>query len=135
MKKSILVVDDDASVRKSIATVLTSENYLTQLGRNGKEALEILANNHVDLILLDLNMPVKDGWQTFSSLSFEHPKIPIIIITARSNQLFSALAAGVAGLMEKPLDFPKLLQAIGALLSESAEARLARTAGQHSTFF
>ena len=129
MKKSILVVDDDPSVRKSLARVLTAENYLTLLARNGKEALEILANNHVDLIMLDLNMPVKDGWQTFSTLSFENPTIPIVIITARSNQLFSALAAGVASLMEKPLDFPELLRTVGALLSEPAEARLARIDG------
>jgi len=117
MSKSILVVDDDASVRKSLARVLTAENYLTLLARNGKEALEILANHRVDLIMLDLNMPVKDGWQTFSTLSFENPMVPIIIITARSNQIFSASAAGVAGLMEKPLDFPELLRTIGTLLS------------------
>ena len=60
--------------------------------------------------------------------------IPVIIITARSNQLFTALASGVGALLEKPLDFPNLLQAIANLLAESEEQRLARMAGKPAEF-
>ena len=91
-------------------------------------------NGVVDLIMLDLNMPVRDGWQTFQTLSRDYPLLPIIIITARSNQRFPALAAGVGALMEKPLDFPHLLETIRALLEEPAEARLARVSGRLSQF-
>src|SRR6266446_7038702 len=98
MKSKILIVDDDASVRQSFARVLGAENYLTLLARNGKEAQEILASTPIDLVMLDLNMPVQDGWQTFVNLSLDYPLIPIIIITARPNQFFSALAAGVGAL-------------------------------------
>ena len=120
MKHNILLVDDDLAVRQSLARVL--------------EALEIVAANPIDLTMLDLNMPVQDGWQTFEYLTRDYPLLPIIIITARSNQLFPALAAGVGALMEKPLDFPKLLRTIRDLLDEPVEARLARVAGKLSQF-
>ena len=122
-------MDDDTAVRQSLARVLSAEDYLALLARNGKEAQEILASTPIDLVMLDLNMPVQDGWQTFVNLSLDYPFIPIVIITARSNQFFSALAAVVGALMEKPLDFPKLLKTISALLKEPVEIRQARIAG------
>jgi DNA-binding NtrC family response regulator len=60
--------------------------------------------------------------------------LPVIIITARPNQLFPALASGAGALLEKPLDFPKLLQTMRDLLEESVETRLARMAGRPSEF-
>ncbi len=135
MKQRILLVDDDHAVLQSVARVLISENYSPLLARNGEDALETLASTAVDLIMLDLNMPVRDGWKTFQDLSRDYPLLPIIIMTARSNQFFPALAAGVGALMEKPLDFPKLLQTIRALLAEPVEARLARIAGKASQFY
>jgi hypothetical protein len=59
----------------------------------------------------------------------------VIIITARPNQLFPALGAGVGALMEKPLDFPTLLETAKRLLAEPEAARLARLAGQSLDFF
>jgi DNA-binding response OmpR family regulator len=81
-----------------------------------------------------LNLPGKSGWDTFERLTAENPLLAVIIITARSNQLFTALGAGVGALLEKPLDFPKLLQTIRRLLAEPAEARLARMAGNPADF-
>ena len=134
MKRRILLVDDDHAVLQSLARVLFSENYSPLLAKNGENAIEILASTRVDLIMLDLNMPVRDGWKTFQDLSWDYPLLPIIIMTARSNQIFPALAAGVGALMEKPFDFPKLLQTIDALLAEPVETRLARNAGKPSEF-
>ena len=85
-------------------------------------------------MLLDLNMPVKNGWDTFEQLTPEHPLIPIIIITARPNQLFTALGAGAGALLEKPMDIPTLLRTMKKLLVESAEQRLARLAGKKTEF-
>jgi DNA-binding response OmpR family regulator len=85
-------------------------------------------------VILDLNMPGKSGWDTFERLTAEHPLLAVIIITARSNQLFTALGAGVGALLEKPLDFSKLLQTIHRLLAEPAESRLARMAGSPADF-
>jgi CheY-like chemotaxis protein len=134
MKKKILLVDDDLAVLQSLARVLISEDYLPVLAKNGNEALDLAATKPVDLVMLDLTMPVKTGWQTFEGLTRDYPLLPIIIITARPNQLFPALAAGVGALMEKPLDFPKLLQTIRDLLAEPSETRLARTAGKLASF-
>ncbi len=85
-------------------------------------------------VLLDLNMPRKNGWDTFERLSAEHPLVPVILITARPNQLFTAVEAGVGALLEKPLDIPILLQTITRLLAESVERRLARLAGRDVPF-
>jgi DNA-binding response OmpR family regulator len=130
----LLLVEDDAGVRDSLAHVLTSEGYQILLAGNGVEALEMTAQNVVDLVLLDLNLPKKNGWDTFEVMTQQNPQLPVIIITARPNQLFPALSSGAGALMEKPLDFPKLLQTIRDLLSEPVQARIARLTGKPAEF-
>jgi CheY-like chemotaxis protein len=130
----ILVVDDDLSVREMLARVLSGEGYLVSAAADGASALEIATATKVDLVLLDLNMPGKSGWDTFERLTAENPLLPVIIVTARANQLFTAMGAGVGALLEKPLHFPKLLQTIQQLLAEPAESRLARMAGIPADF-
>ena len=60
--------------------------------------------------------------------------LPVIIVTARPNQLFTAASSGAGALLEKPLDFPQLLETIRALLDEPTETRLARMAGRDTAF-
>lgn len=132
--KRVLLVDDDPTVRDSLNDVLVSEGCVVLPAENGQQALELAAGFTVDIALLDLNMPVKNGWDTFERLTFEHPLIPIIIITARPNQLFTALGAGAGALLEKPMDIPTMLQTMQKLLVESAEQRLARLAGRKTEF-
>ncbi len=134
MRKKILLVDDDPGVRYMLDRLLTDENYQVIPVANGVEALRANASSSPDLVLLDLNLPVKNGWDTFEQLTTHDPLLPVIIITARPNQIFPALASGVGALMEKPLDLPKLLRTIRHLLEEPAEARLARLAGQPAEF-
>jgi len=134
VKKRVLLVDDDPAIREAVGSVLTGERYeVTSVG-DGQEALEVAANRSVDLVLLDLNLPKKDGWDTFEMLTRQNPCLPVIIITARSNQLFPALAVGAGALIEKPLDVPKLLQTIRNLLAEPMETRAARLAGKPTEF-
>jgi DNA-binding response OmpR family regulator len=130
----ILIVDDDAAVRKMLARVLAGEGYSVCMAADERAALEIAAATKIDLTLLDLNLPGKSGWNTFKQLTGKNPLLPVIIVTARSNQLFTALGAGVGALLEKPLDFPKLLQTIRELLAEPAASRLARLAGSPADF-
>jgi CheY-like chemotaxis protein len=134
MRKTILLVDDDAAVRDGIANVLIGEGYEVTTAANGVEAIELAQRYSMDLVLLDLNLPRKNGWDTFETLSRQKPWVPFIIITARPNQLFSALAAGAGALLEKPLDYPKLLQTIRDLLEEPLETRIARLAGKPAEF-
>lgn len=134
VKGRILLVDDDPSVRASLAQVLREEHYRVFTAANGVEALSLVPGTPVDLVLLDLNMPEKNGWDTFERLTTDNPFLPIIVITARPNQLFTALAAGVDALLEKPLDMPELLTAIDDSLHEEQDTRLARRAGKKAEF-
>jgi CheY-like chemotaxis protein len=132
--KRILLVDDDSTVRDSLNDVLVGEGYCVIPAENGQHALDLVEKSSVDLVLLDLNMPVKNGWDTFEQLTREHPLIPIIIATARPNQLFTALSAGAGALLEKPMEIPTLLRTMERLLAESAEQRLARLVGMKAEF-
>jgi CheY-like chemotaxis protein len=134
MKNKILLVDDDPGVRRMLLRVLEDENYIVLPATNGVEAVEVADTQAPDLVLLDLAMPIQNGWDTFQRLATDHPLLPVVIITARPNQLFPALASGVGALMEKPLDLPKLLRTIQDLLEEPPETRLARTSGRPAEF-
>lgn len=133
-KHKILLVDDDPAIRQILCHLLVEEGYLVLTAANGVEALELAKATKFDLVLLDLNMPVKDGWETFKQFSTKNPLLPIILMTARPNQFFSALAAGAGALLEKPLDFEKLFQMIENLLEEPVEARQARLRKRDSMF-
>lgn len=132
--KRILLVDDDTTVGDSLSNVLVAEGYSVIQAENGQRALDLAHQLPVDLVLLDLNMPVKNGWDTFERLTAEHPLLPIIIATARPNQLFTAVSAGAGALLEKPMDIATLLRAIKMLLVETAEQRLARLVGKQTEF-
>src|SRR5258706_9380248 len=112
MKTKILLVDDDPGIREMLGRVLEEQGYMALPAGNGRDALDLAEATDIDLVLLDLNLPVKNGWDTFEQITSRNPLTPVIIITARPNQLFPALAAGAGALMEKPLDFPKLLETI-----------------------
>jgi len=133
-KKKILLVDDDPAIRQILVRLLQEEGYFVLTAANGGEALALADATKFDLVMLDLNMPVKDGWSTFEQLTAKTPTLPIILITARPNQLFPALAAGVGALLEKPLDFVKLFDTVRTLLEEPEDIRLARISGRSSMF-
>lgn len=125
----VLVVDDDAGVRTALGQLLRSEAYSVTLAANGQEALDRLEGGDIDLVLLDLNMPVKNGWDTFERITSVNPSLPIILITARPDQHRLAVAAGASALMEKPLNLPVLLTTIKELLAEPTARRWRRVAG------
>ncbi len=129
MKKRIMVLDDDEQIRKSLSKLLQTEGYDVALASAGEEALELFDPRTVDLLLLDLSLPGKSGWDVFERVTSLHPLLPIIIITGRHKQRELAAAAGVGALMEKPLNIPLLLKTITELLVEPVEQRLKRLAG------
>ena len=124
--KTILVVDDDAAVRQMLGRVLESEQYTVLRAKTGREAAVLFLSAPPDLVLLDLNMPDRDGWEAFHLINAVNPMIPVIIITARPNQYEHATRLGVDALMEKPLDLSLLLGTIGRLLAESEAERVHR---------
>lgn len=126
MKKRILIADDDAGVRGALGKVLGDEGYQITLAADGREVLERFESGPVDLLLLDISLPISNGWDAFERVTSRAPVLPIIIITGKANQYDMAVAAGVGALMEKPLDVSQLLKTIQELLAESPEARLRR---------
>lgn len=131
MKARILLVDDDPSIASALGNVLSAEGYDVVYARNGREAInEFSKYDRLRLILLDLMMPEMGGWDAFERLTAMDPSLPIVVITARPDQRLLADAAGVDALLEKPLNFPELLQTIQRLIAERPAARRTRIAAQ-----
>jgi DNA-binding response OmpR family regulator len=133
MSKKILVVDDESSIREALSKVLQAEDYEVVTVENGQEAIERIKSEKINLLLLDLGLPVKDGWDTVIWLAQVNPLLPVIIITGRWNQRELAEKMGADALMDKPLDVPRLLQTIRKLINEPMERR-AQHAKQHPSF-
>lgn len=124
--KRILIADDDASVRASLVAVLELEGFVVEEACDGIEAVTHAVEHPFDLVLLDLNMPRWDGWTAFTQLDRVLPLLPVIVITARPNQYEKAVRLGVDAFMEKPLDFPVLLEAIATLINEEPARHVLR---------
>jgi CheY-like chemotaxis protein len=109
----ILVVDDDADIRDSLREVLEDEGYDVACVTNGREALDHLrtASPAPCVILLDLMMPVMDGWQfrREQKANPEIAQIPLIVITATGNR---PVLIDAAELVLKPLELARLFEAV-----------------------
>ena len=122
----ILIADDDALVRGSLAAVQEWEGFAVDEAQNGIETVTRAIAHTPDLVLLDLNMPHWDGWTAFSKLDRVTPLLPVIVITARPNQYQKAVQLGVDAFMEKPLNIPILVRAIKRLTSEEENRHVRR---------
>jgi CheY-like chemotaxis protein len=126
LHNKVLIADDDALVRGSLAAVLECEGFVADEAENGIEAVSHAVYNFPDLILLDLNMPRMDGWTAFAKLDRVRPLVPVIVITARPHQYKEAVRLGVDAFMEKPLNIPTLVRAIKRLTSEDESRHVRR---------
>lgn len=119
--KTILVVDDYASVRFYHANLLRQSGFKCIDARDGYEALEKIRQNHVDLILLDLIMPKMTGEEFIKRIraSAEHAAIPLLVITSESveDQIRLIAGTGKIGFAVKPLIPASLLESVRKLLS------------------
>ena len=134
LAKRILLVDDERSIRESLSKILRGGDCEVVLAENGPEALEKHGAERIDLLLLDLNLPIRNGWDSLQWLAEVNPLLPVVIITGRSDQRAVAEAAGADVLMEKPLDVPLLLQSVRELLKAPIESR-AQHASSHAAGF
>jgi CheY-like chemotaxis protein len=110
----VLLVEDDGDIRECVAEVLEEEGYAVASVGNGREALDHLrseAQLPPCLIILDLMMPVMDGWQ-FRLEQLKDPllaSIPVVVLTADGNALSNASAMHAAGALTKPVRLEHLL--------------------------
>jgi len=109
---TVLVVDDESMNRDLVAAVLGKEGYAILHAQNGEEALEVLANKAVDVILMDVMMPVMDGFEAVRRIKAEEAlkNIPIIMLTALSdkNSLKESLKLGANEFLSKPFEIDEL---------------------------
>ena len=118
---SVLVVEDDLSTRKLLSAVLKSNGYNTLLSSNGLEALEVLGNNHVDLMIIDVMMPKMDGYELTETLRGGGSQTPMLMLSAKQNSadIKQGFIVGIDDYMTKPFDIEELLLRIKALLRRS----------------
>ena len=111
----ILIVEDDFDIREALTQILEEEGYPVRGAANGKEALEVTASGPTpSLILLDLMMPVMNGWQ-FRAEQLQNPRlasVPVLVISADPHVQPKAATLGVAGLLKKPVSLEDLLAAV-----------------------
>jgi DNA-binding response OmpR family regulator len=121
MSKQILVVDDEQELRRVIQLILNTDGYETLTARGGAECLQILAQQSVDLIILDLMMPEVDGWEVLRQLRSQGKAdvIPVILLTAKDQPIDKMLGLTVFGVRDyvtKPFDKNDLLERVANAL-------------------
>ena len=121
MKQTILIVDDELRIRKLVADFLLREGYHILEADNGRCALDIFAQNKVDLVILDVMMPEHDGWTVCREIR-KTSSIPIIMLTAKAEEVDQLLAfeLGADEYVTKPFS-PKILTARVAALFRRME--------------
>jgi two-component system sensor histidine kinase/response regulator len=121
---SILLVEDGATNRKLIDLVLRRAGARVTMAENGQVGVERARAQKFDLILMDMQMPVMDGYQATALLRRDGFKIPIVALTANSmkGDAERCLAAGCSGFLSKPIDGERLLHGVLAALRDAAPA-------------
>ncbi len=111
----ILVVDDDPSILSTVSEILDLEGYPVETAANGAEALRAVERSRPSLVLLDMRMPVLDGWGFARALKERGLKLPILVMTAAQNARRWAEEIGADGYLAKPFDLLNLLDAVERL--------------------
>lgn len=117
----ILVVEDDPNTARLMRLVLKRDGYEVHQAANGQEALEMMDNHHVDLILLDVMMPVMDGYAFTEHLRAAKDTTPILMVTAKDlpEEKCKGFLVGTDDYMVKPVNEEEMLLRIKALLRRS----------------
>lgn len=120
--RSILAVDDSASMRQMVSFTLRSSGYEVIEAVDGQDALDKLASREVDLVLTDQNMPRMDGLTLIRQLRGleRYKRVPILVLTTESGDEMkqAGRAAGATGWMVKPFEPERLLEVIGKVLPQ-----------------
>ena len=111
MRKTILIVDDEASIRQSLSGILADEGYEILTAASGEEALKILAEDMSDLVLLDIWLPGIDGIETLSTIKANYPQLRVIMMSGHGTveTAVKATKLGAFDFIEKPLSLDKML--------------------------
>ena len=125
----ILVVDDDPDILEALTEILAGEGFEVLAARHGEEALAHFSSGPPDLVLLDLMMPVMDGWE-FASRMRKNPDwadVPILVLSADRNVGVKAKEIGAIGYLPKPFELSALLDLVNHWLNSGADANGSRS--------
>jgi DNA-binding response OmpR family regulator len=116
-ERLVLVVDDDPDILQTLGLCLSSEGYRVLMAANGKEALDILDREHPGVILLDLMMPIMDGWQFVAELEHRGRRdVPLLILSADRSVHGHAQQLRANAHLAKPFDLDELLGKVQQLI-------------------
>src|SRR3989440_5260484 len=115
---SILIIDDEMSIRESLETLFAMEGYNVETADHGEEGLAKLASAPVDLVLLDFALPGKNGLEVLEEIRERDPNLPVIMITAYGTveNAVRAIRGGATNFIQKPWDNEKLLADVRACI-------------------
>lgn len=116
---SILVVDDEPSVRETLAEMLEAMGHQVLLAESGQNALQTLAGNDCDLVFTDLAMPEMDGWETTREIRKRWPEMKVVLVTGYGTGTVPPAGEDklVNGIIGKPFDFSQISQTITSILA------------------
>jgi len=116
--RHILVVEDDANIRRGVVDILESEGYAVTPAQHGAEGLKLFRQNKYDLVLLDLMMPEMSGYDLCREIRKRDVKIPVLILTAKSQEIDKVvgLELGADDYITKPFGVKEMLARVAAAL-------------------
>ncbi|REK71916.1 response regulator transcription factor [Paenibacillus paeoniae] len=115
---TILIAEDDAHIRELISEHMQSAGFITVEAGDGVEALDIVQNSEIDLIILDIMMPQMDGWELCKEIRSRGRDMPILMLTAKgeTGQKVKGFQLGTDDYLTKPFDPAELVLRVKALL-------------------
>lgn len=121
---SILVVEDDSTLNKLICAKLKQEGFKTHTAGHGEEALRILGEEHIDLIITDVMMPGLDGYELTRELREASYTVPVLMVTAKNmmDDIEKGFLSGTDDYMVKPVNLKELVLRVKSLLRRSKAA-------------
>ena len=119
--KKILIVDDEPNIVMTLEYTFKKSNYEVFIARDGQEALDILKTNFPDVIILDIMMPMVDGFATLEQIrkddNLQHIKVMFLSAKNKESDIEKGLALGADAYMTKPFSIKKVIEKVEELLS------------------
>lgn len=114
----LLLVDDDEDLREMLGSILDTAGFRILLAAHGGEALELIERRHPDLVLLDMRMPVMDGWELCRILDDRGDRPPIVVVTAAADPAARAAEVHAEAWVAKPFDIDQIEATVRRVLAD-----------------
>jgi two-component system chemotaxis response regulator CheY len=114
-ERPILVVDDDPTILSAVSEALDLEGFVVVTATNGAEALDVVDRDRPSLVLLDMRMPVLDGWGFMSAIRERGLDLTVVVMTAAADARRWGREIGAQGVLAKPFELDELVGAVRRL--------------------